>query len=95
MIGFPPLRGPAPIGGTPRLTVTVPAAVADFVAAYLHEQCGAGLQERDAETGLGAADVVELLVWPPAELATELVFGLRALFAELRAEGLLAGPTHV
>jgi ribosomal protein L11 methyltransferase len=95
MIGFPPLRGEAKVGGTPRLTVTVPAAVAEFVAAYLHEQCGAGLQQRDAETGLGAADRVELLVWPPVELATELVFGLRALFHELRAEGRLAGRTHV
>lgn len=95
MMGFPPFRGaPAPTGA-PRLTVTVPGAVAEVAAAFLSDRCGAGLQVRDAETGLSGGEAVQLVVWPPADLAAELVFGLRELFADLRAEGLLQGRTNV
>lgn len=116
MMGFPPFRGAPPPAGTPRLTVTLPAAAAEIAAAFLREHCADGLQLRDAETGLPAAALaraakdesghesadrpsadppVQLVAWPAPEIAAELVFGLRELFAGLRAEGLLRGRTHV
>lgn len=84
-----------------RLTVTLPVEAVEPVTAFLLPRCPSGVEVMDAETAAGtrgqeapAEGLARVVAWPPDEALPDLVFELRGLIGELRADGLVDGPSE-